>query len=106
MAEWRPEEGWDEQAKRRLKDLDFDAMTACLENHEYYRNIYEAGADAKLTALRATAEPREWVKGDVKGDWVFIPDAPDLLNPTPRDILGQPIQGMMTSDARKRLEEK
>ena len=65
MSEWRPEDGWDEQAKERLKDLNFDAMVACLENSEYHRNIYEAGADAIVMALRELAKktsPEEWMK--------------------------------------------
>ena len=51
MSEWRPDKDWAEKAKRRLKTLDFDAMHASLETSEYYRYIYEAGADAMLAGL-------------------------------------------------------
>ncbi len=60
MSEWRPEEVWEKQVTERLKDLGFDAMHTSLETKEYYRNIYEAGADAIVVALmghlRATAK--------------------------------------------------
>ncbi len=76
MSEWRPEEAWDEQAKERLRDLDFDAMHASLETSEYYRNIYEAGADAILAALKQ--DSLSFRRGvDVpggSGTWAFIPD--------------------------------
>ncbi len=77
MSEWRPEEAWDEQAKERLKDLDFDAMHASLETKEYYRNIYEAGADAILAALkeRDGSEYYPPEEGRIQSGWVvFIPD--------------------------------
>ncbi len=79
MSEWRPAEGWDEQTEERLKDLNFDAMAASLENSEYYRNIHEAGADAMLAALRKQ-DIREfstlvgWVDGNPSGTLVYIPD--------------------------------
>ena len=77
MSEWRPEEAWDEQAKERLKDLDFDAMHASLEAKEYYRNIYEAGGDAILAALkeRDGSEYYPPEEGRIQSGWVvFIPD--------------------------------
>ena len=86
MSEWRPEEGWDEQVKTRLKDLSFDAMVASLENSEYYRNIYEAGADAILAVLREYPIFIVEVQGITfqavtcnqftNGRLVFIPDVP------------------------------
>ncbi|KKM04175.1 hypothetical protein LCGC14_1766910 [marine sediment metagenome] len=74
MSEWRPEEGWDEQAEERLKDLNFDAMAASLENSEYYRNILEAGADAMLAALKEGGVYGQYTEGVYEGPWLVNDD--------------------------------
>ncbi len=78
MSEWRPE-GWENPWGETLA-LSPDKQTQYLLD-----NIYERGADAILTALRAGNE--SLMKADVsevartllkrmtqRGTWVFIPD--------------------------------
>ncbi len=124
MSEWRPEEGWEEQATERLRGLDFDAMHASLETSEYYRNIYEAGADAMLVALRERAfiilpdqtliYPTKFhtERGCADGCLTFIPNSANTDWPLVEKVewvegdsdFVAARTGMPNSEARKRME--
>lgn len=79
MDEWRPED-W----KNPYDNLDFG---------DWAKSLWEAGADAMLAALRSVGshlseseidsgievETRQFEYPSLPGTWVFIPDAPSVV---------------------------